>query len=77
MNKKELATLLDVSPSAVSIAFNGRKGISDKTRDRILKAAEFYGVECSHQKPSVSNYISFVIFKEHGQVFGDTPFFPL
>ncbi len=75
MNKKELATLLDVSPSAISIAFNGRKGISDKTRDRILKAAELYGVEYSPRKISASNYISFVIFKEHGQVFGDTPFF--
>lgn len=75
MNKKELAMLLDVSPSAVSIAFNGRKGISDKTRDRILKAAELYGVKYSYRKPSASNYISFIIFKEHGQVFGDTPFF--
>ncbi|MCI8615870.1 LacI family transcriptional regulator [Parablautia intestinalis] len=75
MNKKELATLLDVSPSAVSIAFNGRKGISDKTRSRILQAAELYGVEFRARKAAASNYISFVIFKKHGQVFGDTPFF--
>jgi LacI family transcriptional regulator len=35
-----IAEKANVSPSAVSIALNNRKGISDKTRKRILKIVE-------------------------------------
>lgn len=36
---KELAKHLGLSPSAVSLALNGKPGVSDKTRERILEAA--------------------------------------
>lgn len=42
---KELAAKLGVSPSAVSIALNGRKGISEKTRQRILEEARKLGYQ--------------------------------
>ena len=42
MNLKELARLLDVSPSTVSKAFRNSYDISPETRDRIMaKAREF------------------------------------
>lgn len=40
---KKIAELLGVSPAAVSIALNGKSGISDSTRRDILAAAEKMG----------------------------------
>ena len=37
---KELAEKLGISASAVSIALNGKKGISDEKRDFILRASK-------------------------------------
>ena len=42
---KELAEKLGISASAVSIALNGKKGISDEKRDFILRAAKEYGLK--------------------------------
>lgn len=36
---KELAKRLGLSPAAVSLALNGRPGVSDQTRERVLEAA--------------------------------------
>ncbi|WP_043583982.1 LacI family DNA-binding transcriptional regulator [Geminisphaera colitermitum] len=43
INIRELASLANVSPSAVSIALRGRTGISEETRHRILKLATQHG----------------------------------
>lgn len=76
VNAKELAQILDVSPSAVSIALNGRPGISPQTRERILAAAADHGVSRPLRQPqAVIRYINLIIFKKHGLVIGDTPFF--
>ena len=37
ITNKDIAKLAGVSPSAVSIVMNGRAGVSDKTRNRILR----------------------------------------
>lgn len=42
MTIRELAKLINVSPAAISIVINGKKGVSDKTREKILKAIEEY-----------------------------------
>lgn len=75
ISSKELAEKLGVSPSSVSIALNGKPGISGKTREKILAAAEAYGLERPMRRASVSPYINLVIYKKHGLVYGDTPFF--
>ena len=72
---KELAEKLGISASAVSIALNGRKGISDEKRDFILRAAKEYGLKRPLRKSFSSTFINLVIFKKHGMVYGDTPFF--
>lgn len=72
---KELAAELGVSPTAVSIALNGRKGISEKKRQMILEAAESRGLRWDNRRASASPVIHLVIFKKHGMVYGNTPFF--
>lgn len=72
---KELAEKLGISPSAVSFALNGKKGISDQKRDYILRAAEEYGLKRPPRRFFSSTFINLVIFKKHGMVYGDTPFF--
>ena len=40
---KELAKLINVSPATVSMVFNNKPGISDATRELVLKTAAEYG----------------------------------
>ena len=75
ISSKELAAILGVSPSSVSIALNGKSGISDETRENILKAAEAYGLRRPSRRSSQSQFINLVIYKKHGLVYGDTAFF--
>lgn len=75
MTSKELAALLGVSPSAVSIALNGKDGIGEETRRTILEAAKKHGLAKAPKRAGAPRYISLVIYKKHGLVYGDTPFF--
>ena len=75
MTAKELAAMLGVSPSAVSIALNDKKGISDETRQRILSAASQYNLKPVSRKKAPEQYIMLAIYKKHGQVLSDTDFF--
>lgn len=75
ISSKELALKLGVSPSAVSIALNGKSGISSETRARILKAAEAYGLQHIKRRRNSASFITLVIYKKHGQVCSETDFF--
>lgn len=48
MNIRELAKKVGVSPTTISIVLNGRKGVSEKTRKKVLDAIEMY-----HYTPAV------------------------
>ncbi len=74
---KELAKRLNISAAAVSMALNNKPGISTQTRTYILDSAEKYGYDFSKlsTKSLPTGYIYFVIYKKHGAVVGDTPFF--
>ncbi|MCI8401511.1 MAG: LacI family transcriptional regulator [Lachnospiraceae bacterium] len=75
VSAKELAAILGVSPSAVSIALNGKPGISEKTRQAILEAAASHGLKKIRRKSGAPRFINLVIYKKHGLVYGDTAFF--
>ncbi len=75
ISAKELAQKLGVSPSAVSIALNGKAGISDETRSSILQAAEYYGLQHLKRRKSSSASFTLVIYKKHGKVCSETDFF--
>ncbi len=74
---KELAAKLNLSAAAVSIALNGKPGVSTETRKLVLEAAEKYGYDFTRisEKKRTSGTVYFCIYKKHGAVVGDTPFF--
>ena len=78
---KELAAMLGLSEAAVSMALNGRAGVSERTRERVLKAAEEYGYDFSRlrekqfERDHPEGNLLFLIYKKHGAVVADTPFF--
>ena len=74
---KELARKLNLSAAAVSMALNHKPGVSTATRQLVLDAAEKYGYDFSRiaEKHTTSGAIYFVIYKKHGTVVADTPFF--
>ncbi len=81
MNKiikaKDLAQILGISPSTVSMVLNNRPGISEATRKLVFdKMNELSSTPSVYTgRPLANDFIYFVIFKKHGKVVGDTPFF--
>lgn len=81
ISAKELAARISVSPATVSMVLNNKQGIGEETRRRVLEAARQYGYDLSRHaaslpSPAQSDYsIHFVLFKRHGAVVADTPFF--
>lgn len=75
---KELAAMLGLSAAAVSMALNGKSGVSESTRERVLQAARENNFDFSkiRDKAEISRgTLVFLIYKCHGAVVGDTPFF--
>lgn len=75
---KELAKRLGLSTAAVSMALNHKPGVSENTREKVLKAAKEYGYDFSRQRineESSNGSIAFLIYRKHGAVVGDTQFF--
>lgn len=76
VSAKEIARELGLSPAAVSLALRGRPGVSEATRALVLEKAEELGyVMESRTRPDKRGMIQLVIYKRHGKVFSDTPFF--
>lgn len=66
MNIRDLAARLGVSPATVSLALNNKSGVSTKTRDRVLKAAN----ELHYVKPqqAQNQHILFIKYRKHGML---------
>ena len=69
-----IAQTAGVSPATVSNALNGRKGVSEETKQKILEIAKDLGFS-RELNGKVGKNIKFVIYKKHGYVISDTPFF--
>lgn len=75
---KDIAEAANVSASTVSLVLNNKPGISDETRQKVLKLVEEMGYSTNLlSKPAFNNQgnIRFMIYKKHGFVVSDTPFF--
>lgn len=76
ISAKEIAKQLNISAAAVSMALNNKPGISDATRQRIFETARELGYDFTKKQDSESTgTVKFVIYKKHGDIAADTPFF--
>ncbi len=74
---RDIAEYVGLSPATVSMVLNNRPGFSDETRERVMEAARQLNYQPTSTKRSVdqSESLPFVIFKRHGEVVAETPFF--
>lgn len=75
---KDVAQRLKVSPATVSLVLNNKPGVAEETRQRVLKLVQEMGYDTNIlSKPALKNSksIRFIIYKKHGSVVSDTPFF--
>ena len=75
---KDIAELVGLSPSTVSMVLNNRPGFSDETRSKVSEAAKllrYHTVSAKRANPHTKANIPFVIYKKHGKVVAETPFF--
>lgn len=74
---KEIANLLGISPSAVSLALNGKPGVSDSTRKMILSKASELGYRNglpTMEPPKNPSNIRYVIYTNDGNVVREISF---
>lgn len=76
---KELARILNLSEAAVSMALNGKSGVSTKTKNLVLRTAEEYGYDFSRINHNKKKYgtIYFIKYRKYGAVVTSTEFFEL
>lgn len=75
---KDIAERLNVSPTAVSLAMNGRPGISEATREKILAEAVRLGYSLSKREiTGPAKNIRYVIFLERGDAVKETSFYSI
>jgi DNA-binding LacI/PurR family transcriptional regulator len=75
----DVAAHAGVSLGAVSFALNGRPGVGEETRKRILAAASELGWQPSHRARSLSTSRAFalgLVLARSPELFGADPFFP-
>ena len=82
MTYKEAAALLNISPTALSLILNGKPGVSQETRDRVMQQITEIGIENFRSrnapaKKSSGQYIGFLIYKKSGAILDAQPFFLL
>lgn len=73
---KQLAERAGVSQATVSLVLRGKPGVSEKVRRQILALAKEMGLEQRPCAPAASGgELQLIIYKRHGKVMADTPFF--
>lgn len=65
---KELAKIAGVSPAAVSIVLNEKKGVSEETRNHVLDILKQYNYTNVKKSKSASRNICFLKYKKHGML---------
>ncbi|MCP1108933.1 LacI family DNA-binding transcriptional regulator [Ohessyouella blattaphilus] len=80
MTNKELAKMLNISQATLSMVLNNKPGISENTRKKVLAGVESLGygnMIKKDDKPVDLKNICFIIYKRHGEILNQHPFFLL
>jgi DNA-binding LacI/PurR family transcriptional regulator len=78
LKSREIARALNLSPATVSLVLNNKPGVGSENRQRVLDYIAAMGYDANAlMKPALRNSrnIRFVVYKKHGLVVSDTPFF--
>jgi len=68
---RKLSEITGFSPATISNALNNKKGVNKETADIIYRAA----LESGYVNDTKIKSIRFIVYKKHGKVVADTPFF--
>ena len=66
MTVRELAKQIGVSPATISIVLNGKKGVSEETRKKVLDALKTYQYMPPVRKPKSGKNVLVVKFYKSG-----------
>jgi len=74
---KDIAKKMGISAAAVSMALNGKPGVSHETRQRVLKIASEGGFDFSRLKTGSDKplEIGYIIYRRHNAVLSFSPIF--
>ena len=74
---KQLAKQLNLSETAISMALNNKPGVSTKTRQLVIQAAEEAGYDFSKIKNNgdINGIIYVIFYKTHNAILSYTPIF--
>lgn len=76
MKVKDIAKMLDLSPSTVSLVLNNKPGISEATRERVRNAVIDMGYgDLLVQETEEKKTILFVVYRKHGSEAGGSSYF--
>lgn len=78
LRNKDIAKQLGISVTSVSLALNGRPGVSQETRRRVLELVGSSARRSIHELDDVGasrGAVVFSVHKKHGEVMNDKPFF--
>ena len=71
---KDIAKNLGISQATVSIVLNGKRGVSNTTREEVLAEAERLGISPKIKSDDVHKNIRYVIFMDEGLTVSETFF---
>lgn len=78
---KDLAKILGISQATISLVLNNKPGLSDKTRENIVRQINDMGYgylfRTPPEEPSKSRNIAFITYRNQGELLGFNSFFPL
>lgn len=77
INGKDIAKKLGISPSAVSLAINGKTGVSEETRERVMAEAVRMGYFVPKKNTPAARNVRYVIFMEDGDTVKETQFYSI
>ena len=70
---KQISEITGFSPATISNALNHKKGVNQKTAERIFQVAK----EIGYISENKITKIKLVIYKRNGLIIDDSPFFPI
>ena len=78
LKNKDIAKMLGISVTAVSLAINGKPGVSEETRRKVLELVADSGkraLEDAQRRSDDRGCVAFVVHKAHGAVINENQFF--